>query len=58
MAVSNRKIGDSITFAKRLCFNHNPVIGNSLEPALTSANIGIQTFPLAFTQQQIAQATK
>jgi len=43
MAVSTRKIGDSINWAKRLTFNHNPVIGNSLEPALTSANIVIQT---------------
>lgn len=43
MAVSNRKIADTINFAKRLCFNHNPVIGNSLEPALTAANIVIQT---------------
>ncbi len=43
MAVSTRKIGDTINWAKRLCFNHNPVIGNSLEPALTSANIVIQT---------------
>ena len=43
MAVSNIKIADTINFTKRLCFNHNPVIGNSLEPALTSANIVIQT---------------
>src|SRR5208282_759824 len=43
MAVSNRKIADTINWAKRLCFNHNPVIGNSLEPALTSANIVLQT---------------
>jgi hypothetical protein len=43
MAVSNIKISDTINWAKRLNFNHNPVIGNSLEPALTSANIVIQT---------------
>jgi hypothetical protein len=43
MAASTRKIGDTVNWAKRLCFNHNPVIGNSLEPALTSANIVIQT---------------
>ncbi len=43
MAASNRKISDTINWAKRLCFNHNPVIGNSLEPALTSANIVMQT---------------
>jgi hypothetical protein len=43
MAVSTRKIGDTIAWAKRLCFNHSPVIGNSLEPALTSANLVMQT---------------
>jgi hypothetical protein len=43
MALSNRTIADSINWAKRLNFNHNPVIGNSLEPALTSANIVLQT---------------
>jgi hypothetical protein len=43
MAASTRKISDTINWAKRLCFNHNPVIGNSLEPALTSANIVMQT---------------
>jgi hypothetical protein len=43
MAVSNIQISDTINWAKRLTFNHNPVIGNSLEPALTSANIVIQT---------------
>src|SRR5271156_5875690 len=43
MAVSNITIYDTIQWAKRLCFNHSPVIGNSLEPALTSANIVIQT---------------
>jgi hypothetical protein len=43
MAVSTRRIADTINWAKRLCSNHNPVIGNSLEPALTSANMVIQT---------------
>ena len=43
MAASTRRIIDTINWAKRLCFNHNPVIGNSLEPALTSANIVLQT---------------
>ena len=43
MAVSNITIADTINFTKRLCFNHNPVIGNSLEPALTGANLVIQT---------------
>ena len=39
MALSNRTIQDSINWAKRMSFNRNPVIGNSLEPALTSANL-------------------
>jgi hypothetical protein len=39
MPLSTRTIGDSIEWAKRLSFNRNPVIGNSLEPALTSANL-------------------
>lgn len=39
MPLATRKIGDSIEWAKRYTFNRNPVIGNSLEPALTSANI-------------------
>ncbi len=43
MAVSNITIADTINFTKRLCFNHNPVIGNSLEPALTAANLVLQT---------------
>src|SRR5580698_3570279 len=43
MAVSNITIADTINFTKRLCFNHNPGIGNSLEPALTAANLVIQT---------------
>lgn len=39
MALATRKIADSIEWAKRFSFNRNPVIGNSLEPALTSANL-------------------
>ena len=42
MALSNRTIQDSINWAKRFNFNRNPVIGNSLEPALTCANIVLQ----------------
>lgn len=42
MALSTRTIQDSINWAKRLSFNRNPVIGNSLEPALTSANLVAQ----------------
>lgn len=43
MALSNRTIADSIEWAKRYTFNRNPVIGNSLQPALTAANIVLQT---------------
>lgn len=43
MALSTQTIQDSINWAKRLNFNRNPVIGNSLEPALTSANMVLQT---------------
>ncbi len=39
MALSTRTISDSINWAKRFNFNRNPVIGNSLEPALTSAQL-------------------
>lgn len=42
MAISTRTIQDSINWAKRMSFNRYPVIGNSLEPALTSANIVMQ----------------
>lgn len=41
--LSTVKISDTIEWAKRLTFNRNPVIGNSLEPALTSANMVMQT---------------
>ena len=43
MALSTVKIADTIEWAKRLSFNRNPVIGNSLEPALSSANMVLQT---------------
>lgn len=39
MAISTRTIHDTIEWAKRLSFNRNPVIGNSLNPALNSANL-------------------
>ena len=42
MALATRTIADSINWAKRFTFNRNPVIGNSLEPALTAANIVAQ----------------
>lgn len=43
MALSTRTIQDSINWAKRFNFNRNPVIGNSLEPALTCANLVLQS---------------
>lgn len=43
MPIATRTIQDSIEFCKRLSFNRNPVIGNSLEPALTAASIVMQT---------------
>jgi hypothetical protein len=43
MALATRTIGDTIEWAKRFMFNRNPVIGNSLEPALTCANHVAQT---------------
>lgn len=39
MAISTVTISATIEWAKRLSFNRNPVIGNSLEPALSSANM-------------------
>ena len=39
MPLSTRTIQNTIDWAKRMSFNRNPVIGNSLEPALTSANL-------------------
>jgi hypothetical protein len=43
MAISSKTIQDTINWTKRMSFNRNPVIGNSLEPALTSANMVLQT---------------
>lgn len=43
MALSTVKISDTIEWAKRFTFDRNPVIGNGLEPALTSANLILQT---------------
>jgi hypothetical protein len=43
MAITTKTVGDTINWAKRLSFERNPVIGNSLEPALTSANMVLQT---------------
>lgn len=40
--LSSRTIQDTINWAKRFNFNRNPVIGNSLEPALTCANLVAQ----------------
>jgi hypothetical protein len=43
MPLANRTIADTIVWAKRFMFNRNPVIGNSLEPALTCATHVMQT---------------
>ena len=43
MAIATYTIANSIEWAKRLSFNRNPVIGNSLEPALSSAAMVMQT---------------
>ena len=43
MALTTKTISDTINWAKRFSFERNPVIGNSLEPALTSANMVLQT---------------
>lgn len=42
MAISTKTISNTIDFCKRLSFNRNPVIGNSLEPALTAAQLVMQ----------------
>jgi hypothetical protein len=41
-AISTVKITDSMEFCKRLSFNRNFGLGNSLEPALTAANMTMQ----------------
>lgn len=43
MAISSVKISDTVKFCERLSFNRNPVVGNSLEPALTAAQLVMQT---------------
>lgn len=43
MALSTVKIADTIEWARKFAFNRNPVIGNNLEPALTNANMVMQT---------------
>jgi len=43
MALSSVKIADTIEWAKKFSFSRNPVIGNSLEPALSSAGMVMQT---------------
>ena len=49
--LSTIKISDTIEWAKKFSFGRNPVIGNNLEPALSSANMVMQTIlgpPFAF----------
>src|ERR1700753_982923 len=43
MALTTRTIEDSVEWVKRMSFERNPVLGNSLQPALTAANIVMQT---------------
>jgi hypothetical protein len=43
MPIASRTIQNSIDFCKRLTFNRNPVIGNSMEPAMTAAAMVMQT---------------
>jgi hypothetical protein len=43
MAISTVTLSNTMDWSKRLSFNRNFAIGNSLEPALTSANIVKQT---------------
>lgn len=43
MPIASRTIQNTIDFAKRLSFNRNPVIGNSMEPAMSAAAIVMQT---------------
>lgn len=43
MALSTVTINDTMEWAKRLSFNRDSGIGNSLEPALSNANMVIQT---------------
>lgn len=43
MAISTIKITDTMEWAKRMSWNRNSGIGNSLQPALDNANIVMQT---------------
>jgi len=43
MALSTVTIAQTIEWAKKFSFSRNPAIGNNLEPALTSANMVMQT---------------
>jgi len=43
MPIATRTIQNSIEFCKRMSFNRNPVLGNSMEPALTAAALVMQT---------------
>ena len=43
MAISSVTILSTMNWAKKMMFNRNSAIGNSLEPALTSANLVAQT---------------
>jgi hypothetical protein len=43
MPIASRTIQNTIDFCKRLSFNRNPVIGNSMEPAMSAAAIVMQT---------------
>jgi hypothetical protein len=43
MPIASKTIQNTIDFCKRMSFNRNPVIGNSMEPAMTAATIVMQT---------------
>jgi hypothetical protein len=43
MPITTKTIQDTVNWAKRFSFERNPVIGNSLEPALTSAQMVLQS---------------
>src|ERR1700677_467847 len=43
MALSTITVYDTMEFCKKLSFNRNSAIGNNLEPALTAANVVMQT---------------
>jgi len=68
MAISTVTISSTVEWAKKLSFNRNSAIGNNLEPALTSANMVMQTIlgppfvwwwntqELAFTTSPVANS--